>query len=275
MSEANKPMSRLTITGLKKNFEDVCAIENLSLVLEDREFMVLVGPTGCGKSTLLRLIAGVEDEDSGHIYLDGVRLNGIPPGRRGVQLVFQSYALWPHLKVFDGPKYSNLSFALKVRRWLPGILNERVQDVMRRLEISRKWSRRCPDSLSAGQQQKVAVGRAIAIPPQVLLLDEPLANIDPVARLEVRKELRRTHDEIGALSLLVTHDLTDAFQIADRIAVMRDGAIIQVDTPENLINHPLDSFVENFFTSVHHERLLQEFRMRRTTRRTRSTPGSP
>ena len=268
-------MSRLTISGLKKNFDDVCAVDNLSLALEDREFMVLVGPTGCGKSTLLRLIAGVEDEDGGHIYLDGVRLNGIPPGRRGVQLVFQSYALWPHMKVFDEKKYSNLSFALKIRRWLPGILNERAQDVMRRLGISKKWSRRRPDSLSAGQQQKVAIGRAIAIPPQVFLLDEPLANIDPVARLEVRKELRRVHDEIGAVSLLVTHDLSDAFQIADRIAVMRDGVIVQVDTPENLINHPADSFVESFFTSVHHERLLQEFRARRKARKTEPTPDSP
>ena len=268
-------MSRLTITGLKKDFDDVCAIDNLSLALGDREFMVLVGPTGCGKSTLLRIIAGVEDEDGGHIYLDGVRLNGIPPGRRGVQLVFQSYALWPHMRVFDEKKYSNLGFALKIRRWLPGILNERAQDVMRRLGISKKWSRRRPDSLSAGQQQKVAIGRAIAIPPQVFLLDEPLANIDPVARLEVRKELRRVHDEIGAISLLVTHDLTDAFQIADRIAVMRDGVIVQVDTPENLINHPVDSFVESFFTSVHHERLLQEFRARRKAGKTRPTPDSP
>ena len=268
-------MSRLTITGLKKDFDDVCAVDNLSLALEEGEFMVLVGPTGCGKSTLLRLIAGVEDEDAGHIYLDGVRLNGIPPGRRGVQLVFQSYALWPHMKVFDEKKYSNLSFALKIRRWLPGILNKRAQDVMRRLGISEKWSRRRPDSLSAGQQQKVAIGRAIAIPPRVFLLDEPLANIDPVARLEVRKELRRVHDEIGAISLLVTHDLTDAFQIADRIAVMRDGAIVQVDTPENLINHPADSFVENFFTSVHHERLLREFRARRRARRSETTPDSP
>ncbi len=256
-------MSRLTVTGLKKNFDDVRAVDNLALALEDKEFMVLVGPTGCGKSTLLRLIAGLEDADAGHIYLDGVRLNDVPPGRRGIQLVFQNYALWPHMKVFDEKRYSNLGFALKIRRWVPGVLNERVQDVMRRLGIGQNWAARRPQSLSAGQQQKVAIGRAITIPPQVFLLDEPMANIDPLARQEVRKELRRVHDEIGAMSLLVTHDLADAFQIADRIAVMREGAIIQVDTPENLINHPAEPFVEGFLSSVHHDRLLQEFRERR------------
>ncbi len=229
--------------------------------------MVLVGPTGCGKSTLLRLIAGVEDADGGHIYLDGARVNDLPPGQRGVQLVFQSYALWPHMKVFDERGYSNLGFALKIRRWLPGILNERVQDVMRRVGIAKSWSGRHPHRLSSGQQQKVAIGRAIAIPPRVFLLDEPLANIDPVARLEVRKELRRVHDDIGAMSLLVTHDLNDAFQIADRIAVMRDGAIVQVDTPESLIHHPANAFVEGFLSSVHHERLLREFRARRRVRK--------
>ncbi len=259
-------MSRLTITGLRKDFDDVRAVDNLSLTLEDGEFMVLVGPTGCGKSTLLRLIAGLEDEDGGHIYLGGARLNGVPPGRRGVQLVFQNYALWPHMRVFDEKRYSNLGFALKIRRWLPGILNERAQDLMRRLGITKTWSGRHPHRLSSGQQQKVAIGRAIAIPPRVFLLDEPLANIDPVARLEVRKELRRTHEEIGAMSLLVTHDLSDAFQIADRIAVMRDGTILQVDTPENLIRHPVDGFVKGFLASVHHERLLQEFRTRRRAR---------
>lgn len=260
-------MSPLTISGLQKDFDDARAVDRLSLSLEDGEFMVLVGPTGCGKSTLLRLIAGVEDEDAGHVYLDGARMNGVPPGRRGIQLVFQSYALWPHMRVFDEKRHSNLGFALRIRRWLPDAVSERARGVMRRLGIGESWAGRRPDGLSAGQRQKVAIGRAIVIPPRVFLLDEPMANIDPVARLEVRGELRRTHEEIGAMSLLVTHDLSDAFQIADRIAVMREGTIVQVDTPENLVRRPANPFVEGFLASVHHERLLDEFRERRRTRK--------
>ena len=260
-------MSPLRIAGLRKDFDGARSVDGLSLTLEDGEFMALVGPTGCGKSTLLRLIAGVEDEDAGHIYLDGARMNGVPPGRRGIQLVFQNYALWPHMKVFDPKRHSNLGFALKIRGWLPDALNERARGVMRRLGIGESWAGRRPGGLSAGQRQKVAIGRAIAIPPRVFLLDEPMANIDPVARVEVRKELRRVHDELGAMSLLVTHDLSDAFQIADRIAVMREGAIVQVDAPENLVNHPAGPFVEGFLASARHERLVEEFRERRRARK--------
>ncbi len=247
-------MSRLVLTGLRKSFGAVQAVDGVSLSLEDREFMVLVGPTGCGKTTLLRLIAGIEAPDAGHIYLDGVRMNDAPVGRRGIQLVFQNYALWPHMRVFDDRRFSNLGFALKVRRWLPEAIVRRVREIMRRVGIEEELAARRPDQLSSGQQQKVAIGRAIAIPPRVFLLDEPMANIDPVARRQVREELRRVHNELGAVSLLVTHDLADAFQLADRIAVMRDGRILQVDEPERLLASPVDPFVEDFLSSFTHLR---------------------
>jgi multiple sugar transport system ATP-binding protein len=242
-------MARLVLTGLRKSYGEIRAVDGVSLSLEEGEFMVVVGPTGCGKSTLLRLIAGVDRADAGHIVLDGVRMNDIPLGQRGIQMIFQGYALWPHMRVFDERRYSNLGFALKVRKWIPGSIVRRVRDVMRRVGIEEDLSGRRPDELSSGQQQKVAIGRAIALPPRVFLLDEPMANIDPVAKRQVRAELRRVHDELGAVTLLVTHDLADAFQLADRIAVMREGRILQVDTPRRLVEAPADPFVEQFLSS--------------------------
>jgi multiple sugar transport system ATP-binding protein len=232
---------------LRKSYGDVKAVDGLSLALEDSEFVVVVGPTGCGKSTLLRLICGLERPDAGHIYLDGERINDIPVGRRGIQLVFQSYALWPHMPVFSMKRWSNMAFAPRLRRGLPEKIVERVRDVMSRVGIDESLAGRYPGELSSGQQQKVAIGRAIALPPRVFLLDEPMANIDPVAKRKVREELRRVHDDLGATTLLVTHDLNDAGFLADRIAVMRDGKIIQVDTPERIMSSPVNSFVEDFF----------------------------
>jgi ABC-type sugar transport system ATPase subunit len=241
--------NRLTIVGLRKNFGPVVAVDGLSLAIEDGELMVLVGPTGCGKSTLLRLISGLEHPDAGHVYLDGERVNDLPVGRRGIQLVFQSYALWPHMQVFSEKRWSNLGFAPKLRRWLPEAIARRIRDVMGRVGIDENLIERRPNQLSAGQQQKVAIGRAIAVPPRVFLLDEPMANIDPVSKRQVRGELRRVHDELGATTLLVTHDLNDASLLADRIAIMREGKIIQVDTLENLMRSPVDDFVADFFAS--------------------------
>ncbi|MEE9274144.1 MAG: ABC transporter ATP-binding protein [bacterium] len=242
-------MGKLTLSGLCKSFGAVAAVDGVSLTLHEREFMVLVGPTGCGKTTLLRLIAGVEKPDGGHIYLDGNRLNDIPIGRRGVQLIFQNYALWPHMRVHNPGRFSNLGFALKVRRWLPEAISQRVAAVMRRVGIGQELSSRFPNQLSAGQQQKVAIGRSMAIPPRVFLMDEPMSNIDPVAKRRVRAEIRRVHEEMGAISLLVTHDLDDAFQLADRIAVMREGRILQVDEPERLCREPNDPFVSDFLSA--------------------------
>lgn len=241
--------NRLTIAGLRKNFGSVVAVDGLSLAIEDGELMVLVGPTGCGKSTLLRLIAGLDRPEAGHVYLDGERVNDLPVGRRGIQLVFQSYALWPHMPVFSKNRWSNLSFAPKLRRWLPEAIARRIHDVMGRVGIDESLAERHPNQLSSGQQQKVAIGRAIALPPRVFLLDEPMANIDPVSKRQVRGELRRVHDELGATTLLVTHDLNDASLLADRIAIMREGKIVQVDTLENLLRSPADPFVADFFAS--------------------------
>jgi ABC-type sugar transport system ATPase subunit len=241
--------NQLTISGLKKSFGEVVAVDGLSLALEAGELMVLVGPTGCGKSTLLRLIAGLERPGAGHIYLGGERINDLPVGQRGIQLVFQSYALWPHMPVFSLRRWSNIGFGPRVRRWLPEKILDRVREVMGRVGIEESLAERHPNQLSSGQQQKVAVGRAIAVPPRVFLLDEPMANIDPVSKRKVRGELRRVHDEMGATTLLVTHDLNDASLLADRIAVMRDGRILQVDTLENILRAPADAFVADFFAS--------------------------
>lgn len=241
--------NRLSVSGLRKSFDSVKAVDGVSLTIEDGEFMVLVGSTGCGKSTLLRLIAGLEVPDAGHIYLDGERINDNPVGRRGVQLVFQDYALWPHMRVFDKKKWNNLGFGLRIRKWLPETIFDRVSSVMRRVGIGEELAERYPTQLSSGQKQKVAIGRAIAVPPRVFLLDEPMANIDPVAKRQVRGEIRRVHDKLGASTLLVTHDLADAFHLADRIAVMSEGRILQVDTPRRIIEAPADPFVKDFFAS--------------------------
>ncbi|MEK6710701.1 MAG: ABC transporter ATP-binding protein [Nitrospinota bacterium] len=242
-------MARLVLTGLRKFYDGVRAVDGVSLSLGEREFLVVVGPTGCGKSTLLRLIAGVDRPDAGHIVLDGARMNEIPLGKRGIQMIFQGYALWPHMRVFDESRYSNLGFALKVRKWLPGSIARRVRDVMKRVGIEEDLAGRHPGQLSSGQQQKVAIGRAIALPPRVFLLDEPMANIDPVSKRQVRAEIRRVHDELGTVTILVTHDLADAFHIADRIAVMKEGRILQVDTPQRLMEAPADPFVRDFLSS--------------------------
>ncbi|MDP7370365.1 MAG: ABC transporter ATP-binding protein [Nitrospinota bacterium] len=251
--------NQLTISGLKKSFGEVAAVDGLSLALEAGELMVLVGPTGCGKSTLLRLIAGLERPGAGHIYLSGERINDLPVGRRGIQLVFQSYALWPHMPVFSMRRWSNIGFGPRLRRWLSEKILNRVREVMGRVGIDESLAERHPNQLSSGQQQKVAVGRAVAVPPRVFLLDEPMANIDPVSKRQVRGELLRVHEEIGSTTLLVTHDLNDASILADRIAVMRDGRILQVDTLENILRAPADPFVEDFFSSFDFER----FKLRR------------
>lgn len=251
--------NRLSMSGLRKSFGPVKAVDGVTLTIEDGEFMVLVGPTGCGKSTLLRLICGLDRPDAGHVYLGGARINDIPVGRRGIQLVFQDYALWPHMRVFDRKRWSNLGFGLRIRKWVPEKIFLRVRDVMRRVGIEDELAERLPSQLSSGQKQKVAIGRAIALPPRVFLLDEPMANIDPVAKRQVRDEIKRVHNELGASTLFVTHDLSDAFQLADRIAVMREGRILQVDTPRRLREAPADPFVKEFFASFDFGRLGAAF----------------
>ncbi len=242
-------MAKVRLEGLTKRFGDVLAVNNLSLDARDKEFLVLVGPSGCGKTTTLRLIAGLEQPDSGNIYIEDELMTTVEVGRRGVQMIFQNYALWPHMKVMDEKKYSNLNFALKVRNWLEKEIKEKVEDITQRVGIESKLFLRKPDALSEGQRQKVAIGRAIVIPPKVFLMDDPMTNIDPPSRISLREEILKVHKQLQTTTIYVTHNMADAMAMADRIAVMREGSILQVDTPEALYHGPRDNFVGDFIRS--------------------------
>lgn len=233
-------------TSRKKGEPPVVAVNNLSFVVNDKEFMVIVGPSGCGKTTTLRLLAGLEKQDSGHILIDGEIVDDVPVGKRGVQMVFQNYALWPHMKVFDEKDLTNVSFALKIRNWLPQNIMRRVQEVSNKVGLEKQWFSRKPHQLSEGQKQRVAIGRSLVIPPRILLLDEPVTNLDPPSRVKMRKEIRKLHDEVGLTTLYVTHNMADALSMADRIAVMKDGLFIQMATPQELWEHPANDFVADF-----------------------------
>jgi multiple sugar transport system ATP-binding protein len=211
--------------------------------------LVLVGPSGCGKTTTLRLIAGLELPDSGNIYIEDELMTTVEVGRRGVQMIFQNYALWPHMKVMDEKKYANLNFALKVRNWLEKEIKDRVEDITHRVGIESQLFLRKPTELSEGQKQKVAIGRAIVIPPRVFLMDDPMTNIDPPSRVSLREEILKVHEQLRTTTIYVTHNMADAMAMADRIAVMREGSILQVDIPEALYDHPRDKFVGDFIRS--------------------------
>ncbi|RLI23818.1 glycerol-3-phosphate ABC transporter ATP-binding protein, partial [Candidatus Bathyarchaeota archaeon] len=183
-------LAKVTVENLTKRFGKVVAVNNLNLEIRDREFFVLVGPNGCGKTTLLKLIAGVLRPDSGNIYIDDVLVNDLKPAERGVRMVFQSYALYPHMKVYDERKYSNLTFALKIQKYLTDKIKSIVHQVAQNVGIERRLFDRKPNELSHGEKQKVAVGRAITIPPKVFLMDEPMSNIDPPSRVKMMKEIR-------------------------------------------------------------------------------------
>jgi multiple sugar transport system ATP-binding protein len=237
------------LEALNKKYGDVTAISNFTLKVYPGEFIVLVGPSGCGKTTLLRLIAGLEQLDSGHIYLGDVWANEVPVGKRNVQMIFQNYALWPHMKVLDEKGYSNISFPLKVRKWVSEQIVNRAQEITRRVGLGEELYSRRPGELSAGQQQRVALSRAITTSPQVFLMDEPMANLDPPSRVKVRKEIKQLHQELATTTILVTHIIADAFAMADRIAIMRDGRLVQVGTVDTLRNFPADPFVTDFLES--------------------------
>ena len=242
-------MIEVRLEALNKKYGDVTAISNFTLKVYPGEFMVLVGPSGCGKTTLLRLIAGLEQLDSGHIYLGDVWANEVPVGKRNVQMIFQNYALWPHMKVMDEKGYSNISFPLKVRKWVSDQIVNRAQEITRRVGLGEELFSRRPGELSAGQQQRVALSRAITTSPQVFLMDEPMANLDPPSRVKVRKEIKQLHQELATTTILVTHIIADAFAMADRIAIMRDGRLVQVGTVDNLRKYPADPFVTDFLES--------------------------
>lgn len=233
----------------KKNAKElppVVAVNNLSFIVEDKEFMVIVGPSGCGKTTTLRMLAGLEKQDSGHILLDNEIVDDVPVGKRNVQMVFQNYALWPHMKVFNEKDLTNISFALKIRNWLPQNIIRQAQVVSQKVGLESQWFNRKPHELSEGQKQRVAIGRSIILTPKVLLLDEPVTNLDPPARVKMRNEIRKLHDDTGMTIIYVTHNMSDAMAMADRIAVMKDGSFIQLATPQELWEHPANEFVKDF-----------------------------
>lgn len=223
------------------------AVDQASLDVEAGEFLVIVGESGCGKTTSLRLIAGLEQPDSGTIFISGAPVNDVPVGRRGVQMIFQNYALWPHMRVFDEQRYSNLSLPLRVRKWSSEKIVEFLRPLAWKIGIEESFFKRKPSELSGGQQQRVALGRAMVTSPNIMLMDEPLSNIDPPNRLKMRQEILAFHREHRLTTLYVTHNLADGMALADRIAVMHEGRFEQADTPENLMRHPATHYVADFF----------------------------
>lgn len=240
-------MTSVFLHDLTKRFDSVVAVDQAELTVNDRELLVIIGESGCGKTTMLRLIAGLEIPDSGTIYIGGVPVNDIPPGHRGVQMIFQNYALWPHMRVFDDRSYTNLTLPLKIRKWSKEKINEFMRPLNQRLGIEESFFRRKPQELSGGQQQRVAMGRAMATSPPVMLMDEPLSNLDPPNRLKMRSEIVKFHRENRLTTLYVTHNLADGLALGDRIAVMRAGRFEQVDTAENLMRRPATAYVADFF----------------------------
>jgi ABC-type sugar transport system ATPase subunit len=237
----------LSLRGLTKKFGRVLAVDHANLDVHSGEFLVVVGESGCGKTTTLRLIAGLEAPDAGTILIGGMPVNDIPVGRRNVQMIFQNFALWPHMRVFDESQYSNLSLPLKVRKWSTDKIGELLRPLARRVGIEENFFKRRPTELSGGQQQRVALGRAMATAPQVLLMDEPLSNIDPPNRLRMRGEILKFHQENRLTTIYVTHNIADGIALADRLAVMRDGRFEQVDTAENLYRAPASDYIADFF----------------------------
>jgi multiple sugar transport system ATP-binding protein len=237
-------MSEITIDGLTKEFDDVTAVENVTLDIESGEFIVFVGPSGCGKSTTLRMIAGLESITSGELRIGGQRVNDLPPKERNIAMVFQNYALYPHMTGAE-----NMKFGMKsVSDYTDAEIDERVQEAAEILDIPELLDRR-PKELSGGERQRVAIGRALVREPEVFLLDEPLSNLDAKLRVQMRAELLQLHQELDATTLYVTHDQTEAMTLGDRVAVLNDGHIEQVDPPQVLYDYPETRFVAEFIGS--------------------------
>ncbi|MBU1064514.1 sn-glycerol-3-phosphate ABC transporter ATP-binding protein UgpC [bacterium] len=237
-------MTHIELKNITKGFDsNKPVIENLNLTVNDGEFLVLVGPSGCGKSTTLRLIAGLETAGSGDISIAGKLVNNIPPKDRDISMVFQNYALYPHMSVYD-----NMAFGLKLRKYSKDKIRERVNEAANILEITNLLDRK-PKQLSGGQRQRVALGRAIVRKPQVFLFDEPLSNLDAKLRVQMRAEIKKLHKQLKTTMVYVTHDQVEAMTMGSRIAVMKDGVIHQLDTPLNIFNEPADLFVAGFIGS--------------------------
>ena len=230
----------LNIEGVTKRFDRVVAVSEVSVAIETGEFFALLGPSGCGKTTLLRTIAGIYEADAGRIELDGADIGDSPISARNMTLVFQNYALFPHLSVFD-----NVAFGLKMRRLPRAEIRARVDEALDLVRM-RDYGRRRPHELSGGQQQRVALARAIVVRPRLLLLDEPLSNLDAKLRDEMRDEIRALQRRLGLTTILVTHDLREAFAVSDRVGVMRDGRLEQVGSPWEIYDAPRSRFVASF-----------------------------
>ena len=234
-------MASLSLQHIYKIYPgDVTAVTDFNLEIEDKEFIVLVGPSGCGKSTTLRMVAGLEDISKGELYIDGRLVNHVPPKDRDIAMVFQSYALYPHMTVYD-----NMAFGLKLRKMPKAEIDRRVKEAAAILSIEAYLNRK-PAALSGGQRQRVALGRAIVREPKVFLMDEPLSNLDAKLRVQMRSEITKLHHRLQTTFIYVTHDQTEAMTMGSRIVVMKDGFIQQVDSPQNLYDYPANLFVAGF-----------------------------
>ena len=237
-------MSSVSLKNIYKKYPGgVTAVSDFNLEIKDKEFLVFVGPSGCGKSTTLRMIAGLEEISAGELYIGDRLVNDVAPKDRDIAMVFQNYALYPHMTVFD-----NMAFGLKLRKTPKEEIKRRVEEAARILDIAHLLDRK-PKALSGGQRQRVALGRAIVREPKVFLLDEPLSNLDAKLRAQMRTELSKIHQKLGTTFIYVTHDQTEAMTMADRIVVMKDGFIQQVDTPQHLYDLPCNTFVAGFIGS--------------------------
>jgi multiple sugar transport system ATP-binding protein len=236
-------MASVTYDHVYKRFSEVTAVNDMNIEIEDKEFLVLVGPSGCGKTTALRLLAGLEEITEGKISIGDRVVNDIAPKDRDIAMVFQSYALYPHMSVFD-----NMAFGLKLRKMPKDEIKRRVQEAAEILTIENLLDRK-PRQLSGGQRQRVAVGRAIVREPKVFLFDEPLSNLDAKLRVQTRAEITKLHKRLATTFIYVTHDQVEAMTMASRIAVMRDGVLQQIDTPQNLYDYPANVFVAGFIGS--------------------------
>jgi multiple sugar transport system ATP-binding protein len=236
-------MAEVTYEHVTKRFGDVVAVNDLNIEIADKEFLVLLGPSGCGKSTALRLLAGLEEITQGNIYIGGQMVNDVPPKDRDIAMVFQSYALYPHMSVYD-----NMAFGLKLRKTPKDDIDRRVKEAARILRIEELLDRK-PKQLSGGQRQRVAVGRAIVREPKVFLMDEPLSNLDAKLRVAARAEISKLHQRLETTFIYVTHDQVEAMTMGTRVVVLRDGILQQVDTPSNLYLYPANLFVAGFIGS--------------------------
>src|SRR5688572_22788504 len=236
-------MADVTLRKVVKRYDEVEAVRGIDLDIADHEFVVLVGPSGCGKSTTLRMIAGLEDISKGEILIGGEVVNDVPPKDRDIAMVFQNYALYPHMTVFE-----NMSFGLRLKKFPKDEIRRRVDEAARILDITELLERK-PKQLSGGQRQRVAMGRAIVRDPKVFLFDEPLSNLDAKLRVQMRTEIKKVHQKVRTTTVYVTHDQVEAMTLADRVVVMNGGLIEQVGTPNDLYHSPQTKFVAGFIGS--------------------------